>query len=322
MKLLWALLLIAVIIPTAYAVTHIDDQTLTVENIIIGGSIYKGETLYTDYLLSIMPPGPQGPQGIQGEAGNNGSQGIQGIQGIQGPRGFNGTIGDTGIQGLKGDPGSQGIQGERGFNGTQGVQGEPGVDGVDGEDGAPGAKGDKGDTGLQGPVYTPPSLMQFNLFQAIPYTTTPTTLTPTAHAANVARVFSFELNRPITVNVVSIRTNGAVNTCLILGIFNATGAQMWQSGAFNTVATNIVPVTANMPITLPVGTYYFATTNNNVVSATAAYTITSAVGAVGFPRWGTVPAVNGAMPASINPAAITETTGGWMCYVQLSNVTT
>jgi hypothetical protein len=373
MKLLWVLLAALLIIPGAYAVTHIDDQTLTVDNIIISGLIYKGDVLYTDYLLSVMPPGPQGPQGIQGPAGSQGvqgeagstgakgeagSQGIQGIQGIQGVageagaqgiQGVQGPIGDTGPDGLKGDPGNQGIpgapgddgapgsQGERGFNGTQGIQGIPGIQGErgfngtqgiqgapgnDGADGAAGAKGDTGDTGPQGPVYTPPSLMQLNLAQAIPFTAAPTTMTPTAHAANVAKVFPFEVDRPITVNVVTIRTNAAVANCLIMGIYDSAGNRLWQSGVLSTVATNTVPVTANLPITLPVGTYYFVTVNNNVVSATAAYTVTSAVGAVGFPRWGTVPAVNGAIPASINPAAITETTGGWLAYVQLSNITT
>jgi hypothetical protein len=147
-------------------------------------------------------------------------------------------------------------------------------------------------------------------------------MTASAHLATVARVFPFELDRNITVNVVTIRTNAALSNCLILGIFDSNGARLWQSGVLSTVATNTVSVTANLPVTLTAGTYYFATTNNNVVSTTAAYTVTPAVGSTSFPRWGTVPTTNGAMPASINPSAITEATGGWMCYVSLSYVTT
>jgi hypothetical protein len=138
----------------------------------------------------------------------------------------------------------------------------------------------------------------------------------------VARVFPFEIDRPITVNAIYVRTNAVLSNCLILGIYNESGTCLWQSGVLSTVLTGWVPVTTNLPITLPVGAYYMASTNNNVVSTTAAYTVTPALGTATLPRWGTVPATAGAIPASINPAAITKTVGGWMCYALLSNVTT
>jgi len=169
---------------------------------------------------------------------------------------------------------------------------------------------------------TPPAYLQEALIECYPFGGAPTTLTPTTHAANVARIFPFEIDRPITVNRLIIRTNAALATCLILGIFNSSGTQIWTSGVISTLTTRWVVVSANLPITLPVGTYYFATTNNNVTSSTAAYTITPALGGADLPRWGTVPATAGAMPGSIDPTAITETVGGWMCYVLLSNVTT
>jgi len=263
--------------------------------------------------------GTQGPPGPQGEPGEKGETGERGLQGLLGSPGADG---QQGIQGLKGDTGNTGAPGQNGADGQQGtpgVDGEPGEQGPKGDTGSPGAKGDTGDAG---PVYTPPSLMQLNLAQTVPFTAAPTTMTATIHAANVARVFPFEVDRPITVNRVTVRTNAALSNCLILGIYNSAGTRLWQSGVLSTVATNTVPVSANLPVTLPVGTYYLASTNNNVVSTTAAYTVTSAVGAASFPRWGTVPATAGAIPASIDPAAITEATGGWVAYAQLSNVTT
>ena len=173
-----------------------------------------------------------------------------------------------------------------------------------------------------GPVYTPPSYMQFSLINAYPMGGAMTTLTPTTHTATVARVFPFEINRPITVNQIDIRTNAALSNCLILGIFNSGGTRLWTSGVLSTLATRWVVVSVGLPITLPVGTYYFATTNNNVASTTATYTVTPALGGADLPRWGTVPTTSGVMPASIDPAAITETTGDWMCYVMLSYVMT
>jgi len=288
------------------------------------------------------PPGPKGEHGEKGEHGDAGEQGLQGILGSPG------ADGQQGIQGLKGDTGNTGAPGQNGTDGQPGQQGQPGVDGVDGEqglkgdtgspgakgdtgnqgtqgnpgaDGAPGAKGDKGDTGSQGPVYTPPSLIQKALIELYPLGGAPTTLTATTHSATVARVSPFEIDRPITVNAIYVRTNAVLSNCLILGIYNESGTRLWQSGVLSTVLTGWVPVTTNLPVTLPVGLYYLASTNNNVVSTTAAYTVTPALGTATLPRWGTVPATAGAIPASINPAAITKTVGGWMNYILLSNVT-
>jgi len=193
--------------------------------------------------------------------------------------------------------------------------------------GGPGADNTKylrGDQTWQTPAGTgaPPSYMQEALIECYPFGGAPTTLTPTNHAANVARVFPFEVDRPITVSRIIIRTNAALANCLILGIFDSAGNRIWTSGVLSTLATRWVIISSGLPITLPVGTYYFATTNNNVTSTTAAYTVTPALGGADIPRWGTVPATSGAMPTSINPAAITPKVGGWMCYILLSNVIT
>ena len=169
---------------------------------------------------------------------------------------------------------------------------------------------------------TPPSYMQEALIECYPFGGTPTTLTATNHTATAARIFPFEVDRPITINTIRIRTNAVLANCLICGIYDSAGTRLWQSGVLSTIATSWLDITANLPITLPIGTYYFATTNNNIASTTAAYSVTPAVGGAFLPRWGTVPTTNGAIPASIDPTAITETTGGWMCYVLLSNVTT
>lgn len=164
-------------------------------------------------------------------------------------------------------------------------------------------------------------LRTYPLIAEFPFGGAPTTMTPTVHTATVARVQPFTLSGAMTVNQIRIRTNAVLANCLRLGIFDSTGAQVWASGVLSTVATNWVTVAVSA-LALPAGDYYFATTNNNVASTTAAYTVTPAIGAVGVARWGTVPATAGAMPASINPAAITETTGGWMSYVTLSEWTT
>jgi len=247
--------------------------------------------------------GTQGPPGPQGEPGERGLQGLLGSPGEDGQQG---------IQGLKGDTGNTGAPGQNG------ADGEPGEQGLKGDTGSPGAKGDTGDAG---PVYTPPSLIQKALIELYPLGGAPTTLTATTHSATVARVSPFEIDRPITVNAIYVRTNAVLSNCLILGIYNESGTRLWQSGVLSTVLTGWVPVTTNLPVTLPVGLYYLASTNNNVVSTTAAYTVTPALGTATLPRWGTVPATAGAIPASINPAAITKTVGGWMNYILLSNVT-
>ena len=268
------------------------------------------------------PPGPKGDAGEKGETGERGLQGLlgsPGADGQQGIQGLKGDTGNTGAPGQSGEDGEPGAQGSKGDTGSPGVKGDTGGQGIQGN---PGAKGDKGDTGSQGPVYTPPSLIQKALIELYPLGGAPTTLTATTHSATVARVFPFEIDRPITVNAIYVRTNAVLSNCLILGIYNESGTRLWQSGVLSTVLTGWVPVTTNLPITLPVGAYYMASTNNNVASTTAAYTVTPALGTATLPRWGTVPATAGAIPASINPAAITKTVGGWMCYALLSNVTT
>lgn len=287
--------------------------------------VYVNDTGLASFIVSVVPEtGPAGPQGIQGEQGPRGYDGIQGETGPQGLQGDQGSLGPQGEPGTKGDTGDIGLQGPRGYNGTQGIPGDQGIQGLPGDPGTPGEKGDKGDigdTGPQGPVYTPPNYQQYSLINSYPLGGATTTLTPTTHTATVARVFPFEINRPIIINRLIIKTQAALANCLILGIYDSAGTRLWTSGVLSTVAGWVV-VSASLPITLPVGTYYFATTNNNITGTTAEYTITPALGTASLPRWGTVPTTGGVMPASIDPTAITETVGGWMCYVLLSGVTT
>ena len=174
--------------------------------------------------------------------------------------------------------------------------------------------------------YAKGAIQQLNLLDAWPgmagANATPVrTLTPTGLSATVARVFPFFVPDNMTVYQVAMETVAAVTNGLILGIFDSAGARVWTSGAQSTVA-GIMVVTTSLPITLKAGIYYFATTNNNVSSATAAYQTTPPFTAASVPRWGTVATTSGAMPASIDPTAITETVGGFMCYGVLSSWTT
>jgi hypothetical protein len=120
---------------------------------------------------------------------------------------------------------------------------------------------------------------------------------------------------------VVIKTPAAVANGYRFGIFDSTGTQVWTSGAVSTTA-NYTTVTANTPFTLTPGTYYFAVTNNGSGSVTGGLSVTVALGSASLPRFGTVSITAGAMPSSINPSAITETTGGWPVWVVLSATTT
>jgi hypothetical protein len=148
--------------------------------------------------------------------------------------------------------------------------------------------------------------------------TASTTLTPFTLGSNVARVFPFQVNGNITVNQVLVQTAAACTNCYQFGIFASDGTRAWTSGAVSSTTT-YAAITANMPVTMTPGQYYFAVTNNNSNSFTAGLDVTAAFPAASVPRWGTVAATSGAMPASINPAAITETVGGFPVYVVLSS---
>lgn len=171
-------------------------------------------------------------------------------------------------------------------------------------------------------VAAAPVLRQVEIGRNWPEGGVPTTLTPTAHGSTVVRVFPFELPGDITPAAILIRSNAALANCLRVAIFNEDGTQRWAAGPLSTVAGRIA-ITTGLPGKLDAGLYYWATTNNNVSSTTAAYSVTPALaGTANLPRWGTVPTAGGAMPASIAPAAITETTGGWMAYVTFSEWST
>ncbi len=144
---------------------------------------------------------------------------------------------------------------------------------------------------------------------------------PNTHGATVAYVYPFEVYSPLTVNQVAVRTAAALTNCLVLGIFNSAGAQVWASGAIGTAGAGWTTTTANLPVTMAPGQYYFATTNNNNTSGVTAFTGTPLTGTATMPRWGTVPASLGAMPASINPSAITKADLNFMVYVLLNNWT-
>jgi hypothetical protein len=137
-------------------------------------------------------------------------------------------------------------------------------------------------------------------------------------------VFPFHLSGPLTINGLYIRSNAALSACLLIGIFDSTGAQVLVTGALDTVSGWIAVTsgtTPSLPVTLQPGDYYCAATNNNVTDATLAYKVTPNLIDATIPRWGTVPATAGAMPASIDPTAITKTTGGWIAEIVLSSVT-
>jgi hypothetical protein len=177
-----------------------------------------------------------------------------------------------------------------------------------------------GPTGPQGPPGFSTNATFVDLIKNYPFGGPPATLTPTALGASTCRVYPFEIDRNITVTAIYIRSNAVVANSLLIGIYDSTGTRLYVSNALSTVATGWVAVTG-ISVTLASGTYYFATTNNNVASSTAAYAVTPGIGTATLPRWGSVATTNGAMPASITPSSITETAGGWMCYVLLSSVT-
>jgi hypothetical protein len=172
-------------------------------------------------------------------------------------------------------------------------------------------------------TYVPTYMFQETLVESYPFGGTPTTMTCTVHTSTNARVFPFEMDRPITLRAVYIRTNVAISKCLRIGIFDSSGTRLWSSDELTTGATRWVPAltgTPAFPINLPLGTYYFVTTNNNITSSSAAYTVTPALGST-LPSWGHVATTSGSMPEAINPQNITMSVGGWMCYVLLSSST-
>lgn len=168
------------------------------------------------------------------------------------------------------------------------------------------------------------TIEQFNLMDCFPWTigaaatTAVRTQTSTLHTATVARITPFVLPGELTLAVIRLQTVAAGTANLQLGIFDATGTSLWTSGNLNTIAGNTT-ATANLPVTLPAGQYYWATTvGTTAVNTTAAYQTTPAFAGAAMPRWGTVPATGGVMPASIDPTAVTETVGGFMLYALLS----
>jgi hypothetical protein len=182
--------------------------------------------------------------------------------------------------------------------------------------------GGTGSTGPQGPPGFSTNATFVDLIRNFPFGGTPTTMKPNDIGASTCLVYPFEIDRNITVTAMYIRSNVAVSNCLQIGIYDRTGTRLYGSGALSTVATGWIAVTG-ISITLASGTYYFGTTNNNPPTGggSSAYTVTPGIGTATLPRWGSVPTSNGAMPASITPASITKTAGGWMCYVLLSSVT-
>lgn len=146
-------------------------------------------------------------------------------------------------------------------------------------------------------------------------------ISPSTHSSSVARVFPFYMPHYLIVNAVIIKTALIVADVFQWAIFNASGTQVFSTGTQSSV-NGWVTVTTGTPFTMTPGTYYGASTNANNAGVTSALTMSVAVGTASLPRYGTVAATSGAMPASIDPTAITETTGGWMNQVLLSGVTT
>lgn len=178
-----------------------------------------------------------------------------------------------------------------------------------------------GPTGPQGPAGFSTNATFYDLIKNFPFGGAPTTLTPTALGASTCLVYPFEIDRNITVTAIYLRSGtSVVANCLLIGIYDSTGTRLYASGALTTVASGWIAITG-ISVTLASGTYYFGTTNNNVVNGGAAYAVTPGIGTATLPRWGSVATSSGAMPASITPSSITKTAGGWMCYVLLSSVT-
>ena len=165
------------------------------------------------------------------------------------------------------------------------------------------------------------NLRQFNLISAFPYGGSPSTATPTAWGATVMRIFPFFLPARLRVNVMLLRSNGVVSACLIGGIFNEFGAQVYQTGALDTVATSWIVHTPTTGFVMEPGWYYYGQTNNNVTSVTAAYTVAPAHGSAALPRSGTYSTSAGAMPSSITPSSITPANVLLPAYVLLSEYT-
>lgn len=166
------------------------------------------------------------------------------------------------------------------------------------------------------------NLRQFNMVSAFPYAGTPTLATPTAWTATIMRIFPFFLPYPLLVKGIYIRSNAVVSACLIGGIFDEFGKQVYQTGALDTVATNwIVHIPTNSFYMNP-GWYYYGQTNNNVASATNAYTVAPNHGATTLPRNGTYATSAGAMPSSITPSSITKASVSQPIYTVLSEYTT
>jgi hypothetical protein len=149
-----------------------------------------------------------------------------------------------------------------------------------------------------------------------PYHGAPATLTPSAHGATSVRVFPFTLIYSGVWDNLYLRTNAAVATCLNVGIYSSAGARLWQSTGLSTIATGYITI-AMGGLTLPAGTYYFATANNGSTSTTAAFTVSLAMGATGGPppKYGVVTTAGGALPASFNPITdIAANNGGYMIF--------
>ena len=179
---------------------------------------------------------------------------------------------------------------------------------------------DTGPTGPQGPAGFSTNATFNDLIQNYPFGGPPATLTPNALSASTCRIYPFEIDRNITVTAIYIHSNRVLANCLLIGIYDSAGTRLYVSNPLSTVLSGWIAITG-ISVTLASGTCYFGTTNNNVASTVAAYTVTPNIDIAALPRWGYVSAVNGAMPASITPSSITESAGGWMCYVLLSSVT-
>ena len=161
-----------------------------------------------------------------------------------------------------------------------------------------------------------------NVKNLFPSGDTDGTLTPTAHGANIARVHPFCLPFDMEIKSIRILTNAILANCLQCGIYRADGSLMWQSGVLSTIPgwVSVSDATAepNYPLDMPAGFYFWASTNNNVISDVAAYR-TNALPYSGPAFFGTVPAAMGVLPSSFDPYGITRTAGPFVAWVQLSS---
>ncbi|EEC13525.1 colmedin, putative, partial [Ixodes scapularis] len=230
-------------------------------------------------------PGPEGPIGPKGQKGDTGGPGEPGAPGLDGRDGL------PGPPGLDGIPGPQGPDGPRGKDGVDGTNGLPGVNGTDGVNGAsccssippppfpakclPGSRGKRGLPGIPG---TPgiPGINAWTVESKIPTDTEQLlsklrtiNVPPSIVGSDTVQTFhveegkNFQLTcsatgqpRPV---VTWRRTDGAAiygnrwhESYVEDRVLNLTRISREEMGGYVCIASNGIPPTARMDVSLEV----------------------------------------------------------------------